>query len=164
MNWYPLLKFLHILAVIMFTGGMFARQLVRTFAKQASSVESFASLSRAAGIIDMIMVRTGSSAALVLGIILALMAGFPILGFLQGASENWLLVSNLLLAGVIAIIPTVLLPRGKKFEPILQTALARGEITPELRTAMEDRAVKVAHLYEEIAIILITALMVLKPF
>ena len=56
------------------------------------------------------MVRIGSSAALVLGIILALMAGFPILGFLQGASENWLLASNLLLLGVIVLM--VLYSRG----------------------------------------------------
>ncbi|MFZ1401954.1 MAG: hypothetical protein WAW03_02600, partial [Anaerolineae bacterium] len=88
----------------------------------------------------------------------------PILGFLQGASQNWLLVSNILLIGILVIIPTVFVPRGKKFEPLLQDALAKGQITPELRAAMNDNIVELAHGYEGVALIIITALMVLKPF
>jgi hypothetical protein len=110
------------------------------------------------------MVIPGMIAIMVFGVILALIGGFPILGFLQGASQNWLLVSNILLIGILVIIPTVLIPRGKKFEPLLQAALAKGQITPELRAAMNDNTVKLAHRYEEVALIIITALMVLKPF
>ena len=88
----------------------------------------------------------------------------PILGFLQGASQNWLLVSNLLLVSTGVLVPTVFLPRGKKYAPILQAALARGEITPELRAAMGDRVVSLAHWYEEISVVAIATLMVLKPF
>lgn len=164
MNWYGIIKFLHIIAVIMFVGGLFARQLVRRYAKKTNDIQVFATLNHAAGQIESILVIPGSQATLVLGVILALIGGSPILGFLQGASQNWLLVSNILLIGTLVIIPTIFIPRGKKFEPMLQAALARGEITSELHAAMDDNVVELAHLYEEISIIAIVALMVLKPF
>ena len=164
MTWYAALKFLHILTVILFVGGLFARQLVRRAAKKADDIRLFAALSQAAGQIERILVIPGSQIALVVGVILALVAGYPILGFLQGASQNWLFVSNILLLGMIVIIPSIFLPRGKKFEPILQAALAEGRITPDLRTVMDDPVVRAAHLYEEISVIIIVALMVFKPF
>ncbi len=164
MNLYLAVKFLHIVAVIVSVGGLFARQLLRRQAQKMNDIQSFAAYSQAAGKIESAMVIPGMGAILVLGIVLALMGGSPILGFLQGASQNWLLVSNLLLVGMNAIIPTVFIPSGKKFEPILQEALAKGRVTPELRAAMNDRTVKLAHWYEEIALMVIVALMVFKPF
>ncbi len=164
MSWYILVKFLHIFSAIWFVGGLFARQLVRQVARKADDVRLFASLSQAAGRIESAMVIPGSMAVFVIGIILALIAGYPIFGFLQGASQNWLLVSNILLIIAMGLVPTVFLPRGKKFEPVLQSALAEGRVTPELRAAMDDPVVKLAHLYEQAAVIVIVALMVLKPF
>jgi uncharacterized membrane protein len=164
MSWYNFLKFLHIVAVIICVGGLFARQLVRAQAKKTNDIRLFATYNQAAGKIESSMVIPGMMAILVLGIILALIGDYPILGFLQGASTNWLLVSNLLILGSIVIVPTVFIPRGKKFEPVLEDALAQGQITPELRTAMDDRVVNLAHRYEEISVIVVTALMVLKPF
>jgi uncharacterized membrane protein len=164
MNWYIVVKFLHIVAVIMCVGGLFARQLVRQHAKKTNDVQLFATFSQAAGKIENTMVIPGMMAIMLLGVILALIGGSPILGFLQGAPQNWLLVSNILLIGILVIIPTVLIPRGKKFEPILQAALAKGQITSELRAAMNDTTVNLAHRYEEVALIVIVALMVLKPF
>lgn len=122
MNWYIVLKFLHIISVIMFVGGLFARQLVRSHAKKTDDIKMFAALNFAAGRIESTLVIPGSAAALVLGIILALIGGVPIFGFLQGGSQNWLLVSNILLIGSLVIVPTVFIPRGKKFDPVLQAA------------------------------------------
>lgn len=164
MNWYAVVKFLHIVSVVVSVGGLFARQLVRQHAKKMSDVQSFATFSQAAGIIEKTMVIPGMAAILVFGVILGLIGHSPILGFLQGAQQNWLLVSNILLIGMQVIIPTVFIPRGKIFDPILQDALAKGKITPELHAAMDDKAVKLAHIYEEISLIIITVLMVLKPF
>lgn len=164
MNWYIVLKFLHIISVIMFVGGLFARQLVRSYAKKTDDVKMFATLNFASGRIESTLVIPGSAAALVLGVILALIGGIPIFGFLQGASQNWLLVSNILLIGSLVIVPTVFIPRGKKFDPVLQSALAKGEITSEVRAAMDDSVVNLAHLYEEVSLVAIVALMVLKPF
>lgn len=164
MNWYLVVKFLHIASVILCVGGLFARQLVRQSMKQAQDVRVFATLNEAAGRIERVMVIPGTNAILVFGIILALIGGMPMLGFLQGASQNWLLVSNLLLLGIVLLVPTVLVPRGRKFEPALRQALTQNEITPQLRAAMDDRVVRFAHIYEEAAVIIIAALMVLKPF
>jgi uncharacterized membrane protein len=164
MNWYIVVKFLHIASVIVCVGGMFARQLIRQHANKMNDIQLFATFSQAAGKIENVMVIPGMTAIMVFGVILGLLGGSPILGFLQGAQQNWLLVANILLIGILVIIPTVLVPRGKKFEPLLQDALIKGQITPELRAAMNDNIVKFAHRYEEVALIIITALMVLKPF
>jgi uncharacterized membrane protein len=161
---YIIVKLFHIVAVILFIGGLFARQLVGSYARKADSIQSFATLNQAAGKIEAILVRPGSIFTLVFGVLLALMGGIPIFGFLQGSTQNWLLVSNILLMVSIVMVPTVFLPRGKKFDSLLQVALAKGEITSELRAAMDDTVVKLAHLYEEISVIAIVILMVLKPF
>jgi uncharacterized membrane protein len=164
MHWYPIIKLLHIIAVIVALGGIFARQLLRRYAEKAHDIRTFAEFSRAAGQIEQVMVVPGMNAVLVLGVILALIGGLPILGFLQGASENWLLVSNVLLLSIVVVVSTVFVPRGKKYAPILDAALSKGEITPELRAALGDRIVRLAHWYEEFAVLAIAALMVLKPF
>jgi uncharacterized membrane protein len=164
MNWYLMIKFLHIVAVIMAIGGVFARQLIRQQAKKTNNIQLFATFSQAAGKIENAMVIPGMNAVMVFGVILALISRSPILGFLQGASQNWLLVSNILLVIGLVLIPTVFIPRGKKFEPILEAALAEERITPELHAAMDDKVVQNAHLYQEVSILVIIALMVLKPF
>jgi hypothetical protein len=83
---------------------------------------------------------------------------------LQGASQNWLLVSNLLLVVMMALIPTVFIPHNKNVEIVLQSALAENRITPELTTALDDRKNSISHLIEEILVLVIAALMVFKPF
>jgi uncharacterized membrane protein len=94
MNWYLIVKFLHIIAVTITIGGMFARQLVRGFAKKSDEINVVASLTRVAVRIDRVLVIPWSNIMIVMGIILAVMQKWPIFGFLQGASQNWLLVSN----------------------------------------------------------------------
>ena len=164
MNWYFGVKLLHIIAAMMLVGGLFGRQLVRALAKKTDDVHIFLALSQAAGRIENLMVIPGNMAVMILGVILALESGYPIFGFLQGAAQNWLLISIILLVVILLLVPTVLIPRGKKFGAILETALAKGEMTPELRMAMDDRVVRLAHLYEQVALVIIVALMVLKPF
>lgn len=164
MSWYVVFRFLHIVSAIWFVGGLFSRQLVRGYLKQTDDIQQFATFSRAAGKIETAMVIPGSMAVVVIGVILALIADYPIFGFLQGASQNWLLVANILLITAMGLVPSVFLPRGKKFEPVLQSALAEGHVTPELRAAMDDPVVTLAHIYEQVAVIVVVALMVFKPF
>ncbi len=163
MNWYLIVKYLHILAVAITIGGMFARQLVRGFAKRSDDIKTVASLTPVALRIDRTMVIPWSNLIFLLGIILALMLQWPIFGFLQGATQNWLLVSNILLI-IMLVIPAVFVPHNKKVESLLQTALAEGRITPELSAALNDKRNQWAHHAEEIIILVIAALMVLKPF
>ena len=164
MNWYLIVKFLHILAVTITVGGMFARQLVRGIAKKSDDVKTVASLTQAATRIDRVLIIPWSNIILPLGIILAVMMKWPIFGFLQGASQNWLLASNILLVIMLSLIPAVFIPHNKKVEALLQAVLADGRVTPELSAALDDKKNKLAHHAEEVIILVIAALMVLKPF
>jgi uncharacterized membrane protein len=157
-------KFIHIIAVTITIGGMFARQLVRSIARKSSDLNTVASLTQATTRIDRTMVIPWSNVILIVGIILAVMLKWPIFGFLQGASQNWLLVSNILLIIMLALIPTVFIPHNKKVEAVLQAALSAGAITPELTETLNDKKNIRAHYAEEVIILLIAALMVLKPF
>lgn len=158
------MKFIHIIAVTITIGGMFARQLVRSIARKSSDLNTVASLTQATTRIDRTMVIPWSNVILIVGIILAVMLKWPIFGFLQGASQNWLLVSNILLIIMLALIPTVFIPHNKKVEAVLQAALSAGAITPELTETLNDKKNIRAHYAEEVIILLIAALMVLKPF
>src|SRR6188474_3390861 len=126
MNWYLIIKFFHILAVTITIGGMFARQLTRSVAKKSDDITTVASLTRLAVRMDRALVIPWSNVMILMGIILAVMQKWPILGFLQGASQNWLLVSNLLLIVMIVLIPAVFIPHNKKVEALIQNALAEG--------------------------------------
>jgi hypothetical protein len=99
-----------------------------------------------------------------LGLLAAWLGGWPILGFLQGGSANWILVSLLLYLTLVPLILWVFLPRGRVFEGALQDALAVGRVTPALREAFADPLVAAAHAWELIAITLVIALMVTRPF
>ncbi len=164
MNWYLVIKFFHILAVAITVGGMFARQLVRGIARRSDNLDTVAPLTQAAIRIDRTMVIPWSNLILVAGVILALISKWPIFGFLQGAAQNWLLVSNILLVIMLALIPLIFIPHNKKVASLLQAALTEGRLTPELSAALNDRKSILAHHAEEIIILAIAALMVLKPF
>ena len=164
MNWYLIVKYLHIVAVILMIGGIFARQLVRGVARKSDDVKLVASFTQLARRLDSITVIPGSTATLVLGVLLALIAGFPIFGFVQGAAANWLLVSNILLVIVIILVSGVFIPYNKKLALIMQAAVADGRVTSELRAALDTKTQAIAHYFEEIAVLIIAALMTLKPF
>ena len=164
MSWYNFFKFLHILAVVVMVGGIFARQLVRGIAQRSVDVKVIESLTQTAGRIDWAMVIPGGNFVVVFGVVLALMLKWPLFGFLQGASQNWLLVSNILLILTMILVGTVFIPYNKKLEAIIQNALAEGHVTSELSAALNEQTNKVAHYIEEAMVLIVTALMVLKPF
>jgi uncharacterized membrane protein len=164
MNWYLVIKFLHILAIAITTGGLFARQLVRANAKKTDEINVTASLTQAALRIDRLMVIPWSALMIIFGVVLALIQNWPIFGFLQGAAQNWLLVSNILLIIMQAVIFGVFLPHNKKVEALMKSSLAEGRVSLELTAALDNRKNSLAHHVEEIVIIFVAALMVLKPF
>jgi len=164
MNWYLIVKYFHILAVAITLGGMFARQLVRANARKSDDVKVVASLTHLAVRLDRTMVIPWSNIMILMGIVLAVIQKWPIFGFLQGASQNWLFVSNILLIIMVIIIPAVFIPHNRKVEALLQAALSDGRITPQLTSALDDKVNKLGHLGEEAIILVVAALMVLKPF
>jgi hypothetical protein len=159
-----ILKVLHVLSAMAFVAGIVGREIARSQARKASELKIFLELSALAGQFERILVIPGSFLVLLFGVALALLQGWPILGFLQGAPQNWLLVSNLLLLSMILIVPTVFLPRGKVFEAVLKEAVAKGEITPQLSASFNDPVVRLAHRWEEFSLAMIIILMIAKPF
>ena len=129
MNWYLIIRFLHILSAIAFIGGVLARQLLRSFAEKTDDVRNFAALSQAVGRIETFMVIPGNLGVILFGVILALITGAPILGFLQGASKNWLLAAIILLVFDVLTIPVIFVQRSKRFDLVLKDAVAKGQMT-----------------------------------
>ncbi len=164
MSLFLWLRFLHVASAMWFIGGILARQIVRAYARGTDDVRRFAVMSEAAGRIESTMVIPGNLAVIVFGVILGLIIKAPILGFLQGAERNWLLVSNILLIIGFLNVPLIFLPRGKLFRVALEDALAKGRMTPELHAHLNDPVVRLAHGYEFVSMVVIVFLMVFKPF
>ncbi len=164
MSLYLLLRFLHIFAAIIFVGGLFARQAVRTLLPRATDVSTIVTLTNAAGRVERLLVIPGNLFAIIFGLLLALMTRAPILGSFQVPHSNWLLASILILVLLFPLVPLVFLPRGKLFEAALAEASSKGAITPGLQAKMDDRTVRFAHIAEMIGVVLIVVLMVYKPF
>ena len=159
-----LVRSLHILSAIAMLGGLLARQIVRREAARSTDVRQFAALTAASRRLDNLMVIPGSTAVAALGLILALMTGAPLLGFLQGADRNWLLAAIVLMLLGGSLVPLVFLPQRRRIEAALKMALLQDRITPELRAAADDRAARFWHLIEEFAVVVIVLLMALRPF
>lgn len=164
MSLYLLLRFLHIASAIIFVGGLFARQAVRSLMGRAGDVASILALNEAAGRVERSLVIPGNLAAIVFGILLALLTRAPIFGTILGGSRDWLLASILILVILLPLVPLVFLPRGRVFEAALRGAAGQGTITPALREQMADPVVRWAHTAEMIGVALIVFLMVVKPW
>ncbi len=158
-----ILNLLHVLTAFLLVGGLVGRGLALRDAARADEIHAVAALVRLAGRFEA-LVRGPSIAVLGLGLLAAWRGGWPILGFLQGGSANWILASLVLYLTLVPLILWVFLPRGRVFERALQDAVAAGRVTPALRVAFADPVVAAAHAWELIAITLVIALMVTKPF
>src|ERR1700682_27410 len=158
------LKFLHVLVAFWMTAGIVGRTVAQVRAERTHEIPSLQLLIELIGRFDRLMVIPGSSAVFVLGLLPAWAQGYPILGFLQGARTNWLLISLVLWIGVFALVPAVFIPRGKAFGAALEEAITAGSITDRLEAAFRDPLVRFAHIYELVAILVIIWLMVTKPF
>jgi hypothetical protein len=109
------------------------------------------------------VVRPVSLVALAAGFAAAYLRGQPVLGALQGSTQNWLFVSVLLVIATALLFPTVFLPRARVFEHRLAEAEAVGEVTPALREAISDRTAWTARAVEWAALVTVLYLMVVKP-
>ena len=158
------LKFLHVLVAFWMTAGLLGRGVAQVRAERTTDIRSIQLLLELMGRFDRLMVIPGSSAVFLLGLVTAWAQGLPILGFLQGARTNWLLISLVLWIGVFVLVPTVFLPRGKVFGGALEEAITAGRVTERLTAAFRDPAVRFAHIYEIVAVLVIIWLMVAKPF
>jgi hypothetical protein len=158
------LRLLHVLTAFWLVSGLVGRGLTLGEAARASDIPRMRSLLTLAGRFERFMVIPASLAVLLFGLLTAWALGVPLLGFLQGARSNWLLLSLLLFISTIPLIPLIFIPRGKVFEAALEEATANGTVTTSLQTAFADPVVRAAHIYEFAAIAVVLVLMVTRPF
>jgi len=151
---------LHVAIAFWFVAGMLGRNLTMAKARAATDIGTLEELVELSGRFERLMVIPGSFAVLVAGLLAAWSEGQP----LAGTGDWWLLTSLILFVAIGLLVPTVFLPRGRIFEAALQDARARGQVTPELRTALRDPAVRNARAAELIVVAIIVTLMVTKPF
>lgn len=154
------LKLLHVFTVFWFVGGLLGRTVVQAQARRAADLREMEAILRVAGYFERAMVRPGSMLVLLAGLTTAWQKGWPFVG----APLTWVSASILLFFSAFLLVPTVFIPRGKRFRAALDDAHARGAVTPALTAAMGDRTVAVAHAYEWLMIAAITYLMIAKPF
>ena len=153
------MKFLHVVSAVAMVAGLIARDLVLGRARRSKDLGQVELLLQISNPFEK-MVVYGSVSVLVFGIVTMLAQGRP----LFQAGNYWLPTSIALFATTLAFVPTVFIPRGKRFERSLEEARQSGEVTAELEQAFADGAVAFARNYEFVVIGLIFALMVLKPF
>ena len=158
------IKFLHVLAGFWLFAGGLGRWSTVVQAAKALNIQSVRDLMKLAGHFEQRMITPAVPTVLVLGLITAWLEGWPILGFLQGASSNWLLVSLVLFLGNVPLVFLVFLPRGKLFELALDQAVAQGKVTPELTAELTHRSVFWSYVYQTASAVVIIALMIAKPF
>lgn len=159
-----LLVVLHVLSVFWLLAGIIGRDVVIARAAHASAIEEVRMLLGVSHVFEATMVRPATTVVLVVGLLAAWARGWPILGFLQGGASNWVLVSLLIFLSIIPVIVFVFVPRGRVFRRALDDAIARNQVTPELKAAFGDRAVAAARTYELGMVVVITILMVMRPF
>ena len=153
-------KLLHVLSGFWLVAGLVGRTVTIAQARRETSLERVDSLMTVAGRFERLMVIPGSIAVLVLGIATMLAQGRSLLD----AGNRWLPTALVLYVGILALVPTVLIPRGKRFEKAFEEAKVAGEVTPALTTAFADPRVALARWVELAAILVVTVLMVSKPF
>jgi uncharacterized membrane protein len=151
---------LHVAVAFWFVAGLLGRNVTMARARSANDLSTLEELVGLSGRFERLMVVPGSFGVLVLGLLAAWAEGQP----LAGSDDWWLLTSLILFVGLVVLVPTVFLPRGKVFEGALEDARRRGEVTPELSTALRDPAVRNARAAEIVVVAIIVALMVTKPF
>ena len=150
----------HVAVSFWFVAGLLGRNITMAKARTANDLSTLVELVDLSGRFERLMVIPGSFGVLVVGLLAAWAQGQP----LAGTDDWWLLASLILFVGVGVLVPTVFLPHGRIFESALEDGKQRGEVTPELRTALRDPAVRNARATEILVVAIIVMLMVTKPF
>lgn len=161
MSWYLILKLVHIFCVIAFLAGLIGRGLVRLRIPRVTSIQTLQEIMVLVGRFDELLVIRGSQLTLVSGLLVWWVGSWPPI---TNGHPTWVLVSAVLFLTLLPLAFLVFVPRGKVFGKVFAEALAQQRITPELRAALGDPAVRYATVYEAVTTAIIICLMVLKPF
>ena len=153
-----LLKLAHIALAFALVAGIFGRWVVLSRAAAEERIDRVVELSELAGPFERLLIRA-SMFIVPVGLATAWAQGYEWLGL----TTFWILASLVLFVAVMAMVPTIFLPRGRRFEAALAAAREARSVTPELRAAFADGAVRFARTAEVVIFALIVVLMVVKP-
>jgi hypothetical protein len=159
-----LLVVLHVFSTVATAGGVIGRNICSSQLARAEDLKTFLVLSDLTGRFELALVRPFSLLLFGSGVLLALLEGYPLFGFLQGGAVNWLLASNLLVLSIIGLIVFIFIPRDKVYAAALEESKTRGEITPALRATFSDPVLVWGHRWENFAGLAVIFLMIVKPF
>jgi hypothetical protein len=154
------LVLVHVLAAFWFVAGLIGRGVTLARARAATDMRTVETCLQLATPFERLMVIPGSMAVLAFGLFAAWSQHRPF----TGSGNWWLLTALILFLALILLVPTVFLPRGRRFEAALDDAKRRGEVTAQLRVAFRDPAVAAARWAELVVVAFVILLMVTKPF
>jgi uncharacterized membrane protein len=158
------MKLLHILTAFGLVTGAVGRNITYRQAGGSPDLQTVRALLQLSEFFERRLLVPASMATLLLGLATAWLQGWPIFGFLQGGSSNWVLASLILYMLPGLVVPGFLIPRRKQRAQALEEALARGKITPALTAALHDKFVTGFRTAELAGLGIIVVLMVTKPF
>lgn len=159
-----LLTWAHVTFAIAFIVGLVGYYVSFYQAARETEIQAVHGLVRLGKMFQKYFVSPGIDLLFVAGMFAAWREEVPMLGFIQGGDENWLLVAIVLVFSTFPLMFLVFRPREKVFNKELENALAKGEITQGLTAAFADRAYRNWHIYELATTAVIVFLMVVKPF
>lgn len=160
----PYLKLIHIVGAFFMVSGIIGRETAYLRAKKATDIKIVAEMMQLVLFFTNKMVAPFGQVVLWAGIITAVAQGWPLFGFLQGGSTNWVLASLILEILILGNVFGIMRPLGLALGKTIGPAIGQGKITPELTAAMNNPKRHNAQIAEYIFLVLIILLMVLKPF
>jgi hypothetical protein len=157
------LLWFHISGAILFGIGLVGTFISSSYAGQENDIKTIQSLLKLSKRFGR-LIDVGGAFLIFAGLLLAWRENEPIIGFLQGSDENWLLASILLFVSTFPVILLGYMPREKLVNKELETALRKQKVTPELKDAFSDKVLKYGRIYEIAIFALVVFLMAVKPF
>src|SRR5262245_59044141 len=126
-----IMKLFHVLAAFGLIAGAVGRNITFGQAAKTTNLHAILALLQLSETFERWLFFPAYGAVLLFGLVTAWVQGWPILGFLQGAIANWLLVSLVLWLGLGLVVPVYLAPRRKQRAAVVEEARAQNTITPE---------------------------------
>jgi len=159
-----LLVVAHVLAAFWLVAGIIARGTCFRLAAKSNDLAVLRTLADLGGRFERTMVRPATFVVLLTGLLAAWLRGWPILGFLQGGSVNWVLAALAIYLGIVPVIVFIFLPKGRVYHAALVEATELGQVTVQLEAALNDPLVRAARVYEMVMAAALAYLMIVKPF
>jgi hypothetical protein len=156
-----LIVVVHVLTVFLLVGGIMGRDVTYWQAARATDLSRIRHYVDLAHVFEL-LVRAMTGWVFLAGLGAAWARGWPILGLHHG--PHWVLAAMLIYLTIIPWIVFVFVPSGKAFRAALADAILKNDVTPALKASLNDPKVNAGRLYELTMVVVLTWLMIARPF